>query len=83
MVGAIGLLILWKCFLQDFLISTGAKLVAPSLYPEEKWQQGYDWVIELLRMDYDVIASEMMIVKALKYLKYKHFDKVSIDNSQL
>eukprot|EP01138_Halocafeteria_seosinensis_P014830 gb/GECG01015140.1/.p1 GENE.gb/GECG01015140.1/~~gb/GECG01015140.1/.p1 ORF type:complete len:821 (+),score=127.75 gb/GECG01015140.1/:1-2463(+) len=56
-------------------ILTASKLIAPALFSEDKWQQGYDWVIDLLRMDYDVIASEMMIVKALKYLKYKSFDK--------
>ncbi len=63
---------------SDDYIMTAAKLIAPTLYPGD-WERGYEWVIERLRVDYDVLASEMAIVKALTYLKHKSFDRAIED----
>jgi len=63
---------------SDDYIMTAAKLIAPTLYPGD-WERGYEWVIERLRVDYDMLASEMAIVKALTYLKHKSFDKAIED----
>jgi intraflagellar transport protein 88 len=63
---------------SDDYIMTASKLIAPTLYPGD-WERGYEWVIDRLRVDYDVLASEMAIVKALTYLKHKSFDKAIED----
>ena len=55
------------------MILTGAKLIAP--YIDREWVAGYEWVIESLKQDYAVIASEMEIKKAVTYLRMKQFDK--------
>ncbi len=55
-------------------ITLSAKLIAPSLDSKD-WVQGYEWVIETLRQDHDLIASELMITKALTFLRNKSFDK--------
>lgn len=54
-------------------ITMSAKLIAPVL--DRDWAKGFDWVIEALKHDHDMIASEMQITKALTYLRRKHFDK--------
>jgi intraflagellar transport protein 88 len=56
------------------LILIGAKLIAPYIDPRE-WVSGYEWLIESLKQDYPVIASEMEIKKAVTYLRMKQFDK--------
>ena len=50
------------------------KLIAPYIDPRE-WVSGYEWLIESLKQDYPVIASEMEIKKAVTYLRMKQFDK--------
>ena len=55
-------------------ITLSAKLIAPSLDSKD-WVQGYEWVIDTLRQDHDLIASELMITKALTFLRNKNFDK--------
>ncbi len=55
-------------------ITLAAKLIAPTLDSKD-WVAGFDWVIETLRQDHDLIASEMMISKALTYLRNKSFEK--------
>jgi intraflagellar transport protein 88 len=56
------------------MILTGAKLIAPYI-DQREWVAGYEWVIESLKQDYAVIASEMEIKKAVTYLRKKQFDK--------
>lgn len=55
-------------------ITIGAKLIAPTLDAKD-WVAGFDWVIEALRQEHDLIASEILITKALTYLRNKNFDK--------
>lgn len=62
---------------EDYIM-TASKLIAPSLYPGD-WERGYEWVVERLRVDYDVLASELSIIKALNYLQHKQFDRAVED----
>jgi len=55
-------------------ITIAAKLIAPTLDPKD-WVAGFDAVIEALRQDHDLIASEILITKALTFLRNKSFDK--------
>lgn len=55
-------------------ITIAAKLIAPTLDPKN-WVAGFDWVIEALRHEHDLVASELLITKALTYLRNKQFEK--------
>lgn len=45
---------------------------------KKDWEAGYDWVVEILKLDHEYLASKMEIEKALYSLKMKHFDKVGL-----
>jgi intraflagellar transport protein 88 len=55
-------------------IASAAKLIAPTIDPSN-WIAGYDWVIEQLRVDHALVASELQICKALQFLQAKEFDR--------
>lgn len=55
-------------------ITMAAKLIAPTLDPKD-WSSGFDWVIETLKHDHELIAGEIKISKALTFLRKKQFDK--------
>ena len=55
-------------------VTIAAKLIAPVV--DKDWVKGYDWVVEALRADFDLIASELQISKAINFLKEKQFDMV-------
>lgn len=55
-------------------VTIAAKLIAPTLDGKD-WVAGFDWVIEALRQEHDLIASEILITKALTYLRNKNFEK--------
>lgn len=55
-------------------ILTGARLIAPQIYPGNP-ERGYDWVIERLRMDYPVLASEVQIIRAVSYMQSRSFER--------
>ena len=55
-------------------VTIAAKLIAPTLDGKD-WVTGFDWVIEALRQEHDLIASEILITKALTYLRNKNFEK--------
>ena len=63
-------------------ITVAAKLIAPAQDPKD-WVAGFDWVIEQLRHEHDVIASEILITKALTYLRNKQFEKVRVHSLPL
>lgn len=56
-------------------ITMAAKLIAPALDPKD-WCSGFDWVIETLKHDHELIAGELQISKALTHLRKKQFDRV-------
>lgn len=45
---------------------------------KKDWEAGYDWVVEILKLDHEYLASKMEIEKALYSLKTKEFDKVTV-----
>jgi intraflagellar transport protein 88 len=55
-------------------IANAAKLIAPTIDPSN-WINGYDWVIEQLKVDHALVASELQICKALQFLQAKEFDR--------
>ncbi|CAM9116263.1 unnamed protein product [Hapterophycus canaliculatus] len=55
-------------------VFTAAKLIAPVM-DKKDWESGYDWVVEIIKMDHEYLASKMEVEKALHYLKTKEFDK--------
>jgi len=57
------------------MIKTGARLIAPGLFPSKGWAAGFDTLVDLLSLNYPHCASEVQIAKALEYLRRKQFDR--------
>eukprot|EP00939_MAST-03C_sp_MAST-3C-sp1_P001545 g1545.t1 len=53
-------------------ITIAAKLISPML-DKESWEVGFDWVVSTLEANHPRIASEMLITKALEFLRHKRF----------
>ena len=56
-------------------ITMASKLIAPAL-DQKDWGSGFEWVIETLKHEHELIAGEIQISKALTHLRKKEFDRV-------
>ncbi|KAH8058204.1 hypothetical protein JL722_6055 [Aureococcus anophagefferens] len=54
---------------------TAARLIAPELKAPDDAMVGYRLIIDALKPDHELLASEMEIERALKYMRNKDFDK--------
>jgi intraflagellar transport protein 88 len=55
---------------------TSARLTAPLVEEDdEKWIEGYRWVMDQLRQDYESVASKLEIDVAMTYMKKRQFDE--------
>ncbi|CAM9370847.1 unnamed protein product, partial [Heterosigma akashiwo] len=52
-----------------------AKLIAPKLGAPDDWEAGYRWVADALKPDFEPLASQIELEKALRFLKEKDFDR--------
>jgi intraflagellar transport protein 88 len=58
---------------NDFIL-TAARLIAPIIDDGEDWIQGYKWVMEQLRNDYEVVSSKLEIDVAMMYMRKRKFE---------
>lgn len=57
-------------------ILTAARLISPSINDEkEDWLQGYKWVMEQLKPDYEIVSSKLEMDLAIQYMKKKKFEE--------
>ena len=55
---------------------TSARLTAPLVEDtEERWVEGYRWVMDQLRQDHEAVASKLEIDVAMTYMKKRQFDE--------
>ena len=56
-------------------VLSSARLIAPILEDNaNEWAQGYRWVMEQLRPDYETVSSKLEIDVAMTHMKKRHFD---------
>jgi intraflagellar transport protein 88 len=56
-------------------ILTGARLIAPVIDDKNDWENGYRWIIEQLRTEFDTILSKFEIDLSMMYMKKRHFEE--------
>ena len=57
-------------------VLVAARMIAPVLEDdEEAWSQGFKWVMEQLRPDYETVSSKLEIEVAMTHMKKRQFDE--------
>lgn len=52
-----------------------ARLTAPVIEEEDRWVEGFRWVMDQLRQDHESVASKLEIDVAMTYMKKRQFDE--------
>ena len=60
---------------QESLL-TSARLIAPLVEEnEDRWIEGYHWVMDQMRQDHEAVASKLEIDVAMTHMKKRQFDE--------